>query len=295
MKYKYVSNEILSHLNKMMFELKNTSVEGNYPGKHKSLLVGKSLDFIQHREYSKGDDIKLIDWKVYARKEKFFVKQYQQETNLLAYLFLDCSSSMWYPKNKITKYEYGSFLVSYLSYILLHQGDTVSVIKFDNEIKDVIQSVSQKDFYSKILEFLDNEILGEKSDYTCVFNFIFNYVKKRTLIILISDLVSEEYAKIVNMLKQISAYGINLVVLHIVDESEMLLNLGYEKCLVEDIEDKSLSITTDVYEIKKLYQKEFENLINFYKQNLNTNTISYYFIDTSLPIIQNLKFVLEQK
>jgi hypothetical protein len=97
------------------------------------------------------------------------------------------------------------------------------------------------------------------------------------------------------MLKQISAYGISLIVLHIVDKSEMLLDLNYEKCVVEDVEDKSLSVTTDVQEIKELYQKEFEELVSFYKQSLNTNNISYYFIDTSLPIIQNLEIVLGQK
>jgi hypothetical protein len=75
----------------------------------------------------------------------------------------------------------------------------------------------------------------------------------------------------------------------------MLLDLNYEKCVVEDVEDKSLSVTTDVQEIKELYQKEFEELVSFYKQSLNTNNISYYFIDTSLPIIQNLEIVLGQK
>lgn len=295
MNYKYVSNEVLNYLNKTVFELKNSLVEGNYPGKHRSLLIGKSLDFVQHREYAQGDDIKLIDWKVYARKEKFFVKQYQQETNLLAYLFLDCSSSMWYPKQKITKYEYGSFLVSYLSYVLLHQGDTVSVIKFDNVIRDSLQFVSRRDFYPQILKFLEEEIVGGKSDFNCVFDFILNYVKKRTLVVLITDLVSEKYTKIVNMIKQAAAYGISIIVLHVVDKSEVLLNLGYEKCVVEDIEDNSLSVITDIQEIKKLYQKEFKELIDFYKQSLNTNNVNYYFIDTSLPIIQNLEIVLGQK
>jgi uncharacterized protein (DUF58 family) len=295
MNYKYVSDEVLEYLNKMVFELKNFSVEGNYPGKHRSLLTGKSLEFVQHREYSQGDDIKLIDWKVYARKEKFFVKQYQQETNLVAYLFLDCSSSMWYPKGRITKYEYGSFLVSYISYVLLHQGDTVNVIRFDSVIKDSLEALSQRNFYSQILEFLENEIVGEKTNYDCFFDFVVNYVKKRSLVFLITDLVSEKYTKIVNMLKQISAYGISLIVLHIVDKSEMLLDLNYEKSVVEDVEDKSLSVTTDVQEIKELYQKEFEELVSFYEQSLNTNNISYYFIDTSLPIIQNLEIVLGQK
>jgi len=295
MNYKYVSNEVLNYLNKMVFELKNASVEGNYPGKHRSLLIGKSLDFVQHREYTQGDDIKLIDWKVYARKEKFFVKQYQQETNLVVYMFLDCSTSMWYPKNGITKYEYGSFLVSYLSYILLHQGDTVNIIKFDSVIRESLESVYRRDFYYKILEFLENEIVGSQSDYNCLFNFIYKYIKKKTLVIVVTDLVSYEYLKIINLLKQTSVYGINLVILHIVDESEMNLNFSYDKYIFEDIEDKSVSVPTDVQEIKDVYQKEFEKLISFYKQSFNTNGINYYLINTKLPIVQNLEIILEQK
>ena len=111
MNIKYANSEILKHLNKIIFE-STFSVEGNTSGRHKSLSIGKSLEFIQHREYSPGDDIRTIDWKVYARREKYFIKQYQQETNLNCYFLLDCSASMHFKfKDEITKYEYANHLI----------------------------------------------------------------------------------------------------------------------------------------------------------------------------------------
>lgn len=294
MKFKYVSAENLQYIDKLLFELNNTVVEGNYPGKHKSLLIGKSLDFVQHREYVYGDDIKSIDWKVYARRDRFFIKQYQQETNLVVNIYLDCSSSMWYPfAGRIKKYEYGSYMVSYLSYVILSQSDSVSVVKFSNVIEESLGPSSQKSFYYKILSFLDNEICAKQTDFNFLVDYILKTEKKRSVVIIISDLISDDEVKLVKLLQQISAYGIYLILIHIVDKDEMSLQLGYENCTVKYIEDDSVSVRTNLQEIQKFYEKEFAKLVEYYTQHLNGKNSRYVFINTSLPILTNLKFVLQ--
>ncbi len=292
---KYVSDEVLNSLEQLMFETGNKVIEGTYSGKHKSSLIGKSLEFVQHREYTHSDDIKLIDWKVYARKDRFFIKQYQQETNLVVNIALDCSNSMWYPEKGLTKYEYGSYLVSYLSYILLNQGDSVGVLKFSSEIKERIGPSSKNNFYYEVINFLDNEIKGGVSNFTKLFEWIISAAKKKTFFVLVSDLISEDKKLLVKMLHQISAYGIYIYVLHVIAPEEREIDFGTENCIIEDLEDKFLPIKTNITEIKDYYKKEFSKLIEYYKKNLNDNNIKYFEIDTALPIITNLKLIIEKK
>lgn len=295
---KYVSNDTLRYIDQLIFDTGNKVVEGIYSGRHKSLLIGKSLEFVQHREYTPSDDIKLIDWKVYARKDRFFIKQYQQETNIVVNIALDCSNSMWYPEKKdgeLTKYEYASFLVSYLSYILLNQGDSVGVIKFGSEIKEKLGPSSKNSFYHDILNFLDRELKEEKTDFSKLFEYIISSVKKKTYLILISDLISKNEEHITKMLRQLSTYGIYVYVLHIIAPKERKIDFDYENCIFEDLENEFLPIKTNLQEIKEYYRDKFKKLIEYYNKNLNDNNIKYFEIDISLPIITNLKLIMEQK
>lgn len=292
---KYVSEEVLRSIDQLIFEIGNKVVNGNYSGKHKSLSIGKSLEFVQHREYVHSDDIKLIDWKVYARKDRFFIKQYQQETNLVVNIALDCSNSMWYPEKGLTKYEYGSYLVSYLSYILLNQGDSVGIFKFSSEIKEKIGPSSKNDFYYEIIKFLNNEIKGGSTNFIKLFEWIISTTRKRTFLILVSDLLFEDEGLLVKMLRQVAAYGIYVYVLHIITPEEREINFEFENCLIEDLENKFSPININVLEIKDHYKKVFSQLIERYKKNLNGNNIKYFEIDTALPIITNLKLIMEQK
>ncbi|MEN3013249.1 MAG: DUF58 domain-containing protein [Endomicrobiia bacterium] len=291
-KYKYIQEDVLKQISALTLEIKEKT-NGIFSGKHTSWLIGRSLDFLQHREYYAGDDIKLIDWKIYGRRDKFFIKQFHQETNLEVNFFIDCSLSMWYPEYSLTKYEYASFLCSYLSYILLNQNDKVGIIRFDHEIKDILSSSSTEGFYYKILEFLENEIKGSHSDFKNLVKKILNQFKKKSLIILISDLISEDETITVKLLKNVASYGINLMILHTVCLEEKELDLSYENVKFKDIENEDIEIKTNIVEIKDLYKMKFSNLINYYNRELNGENIKYKTIYTFLPVLENLKFILE--
>lgn len=291
-KYKYLQEEVIQKINLFILDIKDKA-DGNYSGKHKSSLIGKSLDFLQHREYSSGDDIKLIDWKIYGRRDKFFIKQYHQETNLETIFFIDCSSSMWYPKGETTKYEYANFICSYLSYILINQNDKVGIVKFDNKIRSILPSSSSENFYYKILEYLEDEIKGEHSNFGAVIRSILSLVKKRTLLIFISDLISNNVEEIINLLKIVASYGITIFVLHIVSFNEKFLEFNFDNVKFQDIEGRLPQINTNIQEIKKLYIKEFEKMIELYNKELNNKNMRYKTIYTFNPILENLKIILE--
>ncbi len=296
MNFKYADSYILQLLNNFIFEPGGV-VDGKHPGKHRSFSIGRSLEFVQHREYTPTDDLKYIDWKVYARRDRFFIKQYYQETNLESWIFIDCSRSMWFPENtkEVTKYEYANYLASYLSYILLKQGDTVGIAKFDNKIKYLLEKSSKEKFYYKILQFLEEETVGQQTKFVNIIDEIFKFVKKRMFLIFISDLIVNNELEIVRLFKKISSYGINILILHIIHPKEYDLNWIQEnKIIFEDIEYLN-QITTEIYEIKNLYQKEFKKILEYYKKELNDKNVHYFVINTKLPVLENLRLIISQK
>ncbi|MFN3550550.1 MAG: DUF58 domain-containing protein [Endomicrobiia bacterium] len=296
MNFKYADPNILQLLNNFIFE-PDSVVEGKHTGKHRSFSIGRSLEFVQHREYTQTDDLKYIDWKVYARRDRFFIKQYYQETNLESWIFIDCSKSMWFPENgkEITKYEYANYIASYLSYILLKQGDSVGIAKFDNKIKSLLEKSSKEKFYYKILQFLEEEIIGDKTKFVNIIDEILKFAKKRMFLIFISDLIINNEIEVVRLFKKISSYGINVLILHIIHPKEYDLNwIEENRITFEDVEYLK-QITTEIDEIKKLYQKELNKILEYYKTQLNNKNINYFLINTKLPVLENLQLIISQK
>lgn len=291
MNLKYANPQIIRYLNKIIFET-DFVVEGNTSGRHKSLSIGKSLEFVQHREYSPGDDIRTIDWKVYARREKFFIKQYHQETNFNCYFLLDCSRSMHFKfKDEITKYEYAGYLVSYLSYILLNQNDSVGIVKYDNKIKEYLSPRGGKESYYKILELLENEVVGEDTDFTNFFITAQKMIKKGSMIIFLSDLISIK-EDLVKSIKQLSMSGINVLVLHLISSTEKNLDFGFEKVLFEDLEYDDKKVVTNLDDIREEYVKEFENRLNNFKTEFGKSQVKYLVVETNSPILDNIKRII---
>lgn len=296
MNFKYFDPNVLKFLDSFVLK-PNGNFEGKHSGKHISSSIGRSLEFVQHREYTSGDDLKYIDWKIYAKRDRFFIKQYYQETDLETWIFIDCSKSMFFPEEnkELKKYEYGNYMASYLSYILLKQGDSVGMVKFDNKIESILERSSGEKFYYKILQFLEEEIIAEQTEFISIINEILKFVKKKNFLIFISDLVSKDEKEIVRLFKKVAAYGVNILVLHIIHPKEYNLNwIESENISFEDVEDFH-QIKTNIYEIKELYNREFNRILEYYKKELNYKNIRYFVVDTNLSILENLQFIISQK
>lgn len=267
-------------------------VEGFMSGLHASKFKGHSLEFAQHREYSFGDELKHIDWKVFGKSDKFFIKQYEEETNLKAYILLDASGSMGYKSDGISKLEYGSYIAAALSYLMIKQGDAVGLAVYDTEIKKNIPPRASLSHLSVIFDELSKTSAGGETDISKILYDFSKKLKKRTLIILISDLFDEQ-EKIIRAIKNYRFAKNEIIVFHIMDKIEENLEINgnvFFKCLENE---RFLITETDI--IKKEYQKIISEFIDKYKSEFIRADIDYSYFNTSSPLDLSLTNYLSKR
>lgn len=162
-------------------------VEGYMIGQHKSPFKGSSVEFVEHRQYYPGDEIKHIDWRAYGKTGHYYIKEYEEETNLRAYLIVDCSGSMAYRGATISKFDYARQLAAALAYLLLAQRDACGLITFDTKIADRWEPSTNRQSFQQIVNLLEARRAGKETSLTEVFSQILPTLKRRSLIFLISD------------------------------------------------------------------------------------------------------------
>jgi len=189
-KRKYLDPEIISKLDNMSLRARLV-VEGFIIGLHKSPYHGFSVEFAEHRPYIPGDEIKHIDWKLYGRVDRYYIKQFEEETNLKSYILLDKSGSMGYKSGNITKLAYASYLSAALGYLMLKQQDAVSLTMFDSEVRFYLPPFAKKSHLNLVLSALESTLPGEETNIAPLLHEMAEKIRKRGLIILISDLLDE--------------------------------------------------------------------------------------------------------
>jgi uncharacterized protein (DUF58 family) len=215
-------------------------VEGLMSGVHKSRAKGFSVEFEEHREYSPGDEIRRIDWKAFGKFDRYFIKEYEDETNLRAYLLLDASASMNYASDGITKFDYACTLTASLAYLILKQQDAAGVVTFSDRIEAFIPPRAKRDYLAQILHALENRGPGGETKVGKILDDIAGQVKRRGLIVLVSDLLDEP-AEILKGLRQFRFKGNDVIVFHLLDPAE--LELPFDgNVLFEDLELANLKV-----------------------------------------------------
>ena len=200
-KRKYLHPEMVAKLGNMSLRARLV-VEGYIIGLHKSPYHGFSVEFAEHRAYGPGDEIRHIDWKLYGKTDRYYIKQYEEETNLRSYLIMDISKSMTYRSKNISKLEYAGYLTAALSYLMLHQKDGIGLILFDKKIQSFIPPRSTSSHLNTVFSQLDQIRPGEDTQVGNVLHEMAERIKKRGLVILISDLF-DEIADAENLIKLI--------------------------------------------------------------------------------------------
>ena len=219
-----LSPEIISRLNNLSLKARYI-VEGFMVGLHKSPYHGFSVEFSEHRAYGAGDEIRHIDWKLWGKTDRYFVKQYEEETNLHSYIILDTSRSMEYKSGNVSKLEYGNYLAAALSYLMINQQDGVGLVLFDNKIQKFLPPRSKPSQINAILTHLDNVGPGEDTDVGIVLHEMAERIKKRGLVILISDLLDDPDT-IISGLKHFRHNKQEMIVFHIMDRKELKFNFS---------------------------------------------------------------------
>ena len=215
---RFIDPEILLRISNLELIARKV-VEGFISGLHKSPYKGFSVEFMEYRPYIQGDDLKRIDWKLYARTDRYYIKEFEEETNANCHLLVDISNSMAYTTTKMTKLEYGFFLAAALAYFVVRQRDSVGMYFFDDKIVDRIPPKSTSGHLHTILGKLEMAHLGLKTAMGKPFHEIAESIKKRGIVIIISDLLDDP-EEIVSGLKHFRFGGNDVIIFHILDPFE---------------------------------------------------------------------------
>lgn len=263
-------------------ELKaRTVVEGFLSGLHRSPFKGFSVEFAEYRQYLPGDDLTTIDWKVYARSDRHYVKKFEEETNLDCHVLLDVSASMGYGSQGVTKLEYGSYLTASLAYLMNRQRDAVGFIAFDDRMVRMLPASARPGHLRSILIELEQLKLGERTDCSKPLHQLAEALVKRGMVVLISDLLDEP-SHVIDGLKHFRFKGTEVVVFHVLDRDE--LTFPFERATrFKDLEshDEVIAVPTVV---RRQYLEEINGLIDLYKRELGLVGIDYCLLDTSTPL-----------
>ena len=288
----YLSSEVISKLENLHLIAKKV-VEGFIVGLHKSPYHGFSVEFSDHRAYGPGDETRHIDWKLWGKTNRFFVKRYEEETNLKAHIMIDQSRSMKYSSHSINKLEYSKMLAASLSYMLIKNQDAVGLYMFGDTIKKIIPPRSTKGHLNTLISQMQQIGVTKKTNISHSIHECAEKIQKKGLVILISDLM--DYPDNVMMaLKHFLYKGHEVIIFHVLDPQEISLDFN-EKVRFKDLESNT-EIITDPRQLQKTYKKKIKEFIDFYKRNCGQNKIDYVTIETNASLELALtEYLLKRK
>ncbi|HJN50722.1 MAG TPA: DUF58 domain-containing protein [Pseudomonadales bacterium] len=257
------------------------AVEGFLNGLHKSPFRGFNVEFNEYRHYYQGDDIRHVDWKMYARTDKVYIKQYEDETNVRCYQMLDCSASMRYGSEEISKLEFSKTLAGSLAYFMMMQHDAVGLTTFNTQMRDYLPPRYRKTHLTKILATLSNLQATEGTDLTRPLTDMGASLKRRSLIVVISDLLDDEEA-VISALRQLRSRGNDVIVFHVMDHAE----LTFPFTQIAEFVDLETSdrLTTSPAAIRKEYLIELRKFCAHCRTEYQASNIDYCLLDTSEPL-----------
>ena len=256
-------------------------VEGYMAGEHKSPYRGFAIEFAQHREYAPGDDVRHLDWKVQAKTERYYIKQYEQETNFVAHLLLDGSESMKYGSGEISKLEYGKMMAACLAYLILHQRDAVALGIFDEEVQEYLPRSDNRDNLFRIMDRLAG---FEPLRGTClapVLHGMAGQIKRKGIVIVISDFFDDE-EELLQSVQHLRFKGHEVIMMQVLDPCEIDFpftgNVEFE-----GLEDLPL-IRTRPSQIKKSYHREFEKFRERLRSDVERHQCHFVGVRTDQPL-----------
>src|SRR5262245_20889663 len=256
-------------------------VEGYLSGMHKSPYHGFSVEFAQHREYVPGDDIKHVDWKVYGRTGRFFLKQYEEETNLVCWILLDISESMRYGSTSVTKFDYACIASAALAYLVLHQTDSVGFVTFDNQVRRVLKPSSQPSHLKEIVHLMNQGGGQERTSMAPLFHDLAERINRRAIIFLVSDMF-DEVPDILMGLKHLRHKRHEVVLWNILDAAELTFPFQ-DTTLFRGLEQYP-ELLTDPRSLRKGYLEQIGNFITELKRGCRDLNIDYVQLKTDTPL-----------
>ena len=254
-------------------------VEGYVSGVHRSPYHGFSIEFAEHREYAQGDDLRYVDWKVFGKTDKFYLKQYEEETNLVSYLLVDTSESMRYQSADapMSKLEYAQCVAASLSYLILQQQDSVGLVTFDSEVRALINASANPSHLKQLLYVMENTRPQRKTRTGPIFHDLAERLKRRGLVLILSDLFDDVPSMIAG-LKHFRHRRHEVVVFHVLDPAE--LDFPFRQTTLFRGMEELPDVLTDPRALRGAYLDEFGKFLQSVRKGCRAERIDYVLLRT---------------
>ena len=235
-------------------------VEGHVSGEHRSPFRGFSAEFAEHRSYAPGDDLRCLDWKAFGRTDKYYLKRFEEDTNLVCHLLLDVSESMSYRSAaaEMSKLDYTRRAAAALAYLVLHRQDGVGLVAFDSEVRTLVRAAGNPSHLNDILDAMESRTGGGKSTIGPILHDLAERLKRRGVVIVLSDLF-DDVEQIAVGLKHLRHRRHDVAVMHVLDPAEVEFPFD-EPTLFHGLED-SIETPADPAAIRSAYRSEFDDYL----------------------------------
>ena len=269
-------------------------VEGYVSGVHRSPLHGFSVEFAEHREYAPGDDTRYLDWRVYGKTDKYYLKQFEQETNLISYLLLDASQSMGYrgPDAAMSKLEYAQCLAAALGFLILRQQDSVGLVTFDQEIRALVRASGNPSHIEELLHVIERTSAQRKTAAGPIFHDLAERLKKRGIVLIFSDLF-DNMASLMAGLSHFRHRRHEVVVFHVLDPAE--LDFPFQRTTLFEGLEQLPSVLAEPQGVRKAYLRQFGRFLREVQHGCRDHRIDYVLVRTDQPVDAALSAYLTQR
>jgi uncharacterized protein (DUF58 family) len=247
-------------------------VEGYLSGMHKSPYHGFSVEFAQHREYVPGDDIKHVDWKVYGRTGRFYLKQYEEETNLVCWLLLDVSESMRYGSGAVSKYDYACMAAAAMAYLTLHQQDSIGFATYDDQVRTFLKPSSQPSRLKEMVNLLNRGCGAEKTSLEPIFHDLAERINRRSIIVVLSDFFDEP-KDVLAGLKHLRYKRHEVVLFHVMDPAE--LEFPFQEATLFRGLEQYPELLTDPRSLRDGYLEQVSSFVTELQHGCRAQNIDY--------------------
>ena len=289
---KYLKPEVIRTVSRLDLRARFI-VEGFFSGLHASPYHGFSVEFSEHRRYTQGDDLKDIDWLVYAKTDRYYVKKYQAETNLTGYLVMDLSESMAYTyRQELTKFDYSICLSAALAYLMIHQQDPVGLITFDEKIRHSLPAKSKRAQLGNILALLSKLRPTGQTEIAKNLQRIAAMIQHRSLVMIFSDLLAEG-GPVIDALHMLRHAGHDVILFHVMDESEV--NFPFDGMVDFRDPETGETMLVDAAGIRGDYLDSVNELREYFRKECLSAGVDYVALDTSIPFDRALVEYLSQR
>jgi len=291
----YLNPEVIRSVQR--FDLKARFVmEGFLAGLHKSPFKGFSVEFSDYRKYTPGDDIRSIDWKVWSRTNRYYVKQYEAETTLTGHLVMDLSASMGYASRVgvLTKLEYATYLAGAMAYMMVNQQDPVGLITFGQEVDAYLKPKSKRSHLLSMLRVLSEAKPKGTTGLATSLHRIAEMIPHRGLVMVFTDLLEDDEEKVRDAFSHLRYRGHDVIVFHIFEEAEARFTFD-ELTRFEDLEGSAESVTAEPAAIRAHYLKEVRDFLERYRSDFVRKRIDFVPVDTATSFDKALVAYLQHR